>query len=474
MLLLAVACGATVGCVGSTPLPSVTPDLIQATATTISSGDYHTCALLPDGSPVCWGMNKHGQAPRRFTSPVKLTAVTSGGAHSCGLASDGSWACWGAYVDPRFSLTQRYGPIHFFPTYITPSRVEPPIDDDRFTAVSGGRGHICALRPTSEAVCWGDNNFGQASPFENERFKAISSGDYHTCALRFDGSPVCWSENEWAEYRLTDEDIEEMTTFVPCPDDPSEGVYWKGQGRPPDELLSWPNFICGRDWYACGPSTQPYGESFSCWDEDGDRIREDMRDRTLVIQCPPIDREQGPRCSHRNGAEQSHAWDKSGMAPPGLRLRTVSSGGNHSCGLREDGSPVCWGNIQIGEPLENQAYEVVSIRGSYACKLIEGRSADKGDIDVCRGFEALMDERFAAISSGREHTCALRLDGSPVCWGFLRGIPPEGERFVAISSGREHTCVLRVDGSPVCWGSNSHGQASPPDMRFATGSVQSQ
>ena len=246
----------------------------------------------------------------------------------------------------------------------------------------------------------------------------------------------------------------------------TKGVYWRGPGPPPDELLSQSYFICGRDWYACGSSD---GESFSCWGEDGDRsFREAMKGRTFTIQCPPIDREQGRRCSHRDGAEQSHAWDRSGMAPPVLRLRTVSSGGNHTCGLREDGSPVCWGKIQIGEPLENQLHEVVSSGGSYACKLIEGRSADKGDVDVCRGFEALMDERFAAISSGKKHTCALRVDGSPVCWGFLRGIPPEGERFVAISSGREHTCALRVDGSPVCWGSNSHRQASPPDMRFAT------
>ena len=229
-LLLAVTCGATVACADSTPLPPVTPDLIQANATTISSGGYHTCALLPDGSPVCWGMNDYGQAPkdverdgkhssgwsmdeylreaRKFTPPVKLTAITSGGAHSCGLGGGGSWMCWGVYVDPRyFPLTRRYGPIHFFRTYITPSRVEPPMDDERFAAVSGGQGHVCALRPNGEAVCWGYNHSGQASPFENERFKAISSGDFHTCALRFDGSPVCWSENDWTEYSLTDGDL---------------------------------------------------------------------------------------------------------------------------------------------------------------------------------------------------------------------------------------------------------------------------
>ena len=75
---------------------------------------------------------------------------------------------------------------------------------------------------------------------------------------------------------------------------------------------------------------------------------------------------------------------------------------------------------------------------------------------------------FVAIDSGYAHTCALRDDGSAVCWGSdLDGnsSPPDG-RFTAISSGSLHTCALREDGSAVCWGSDLTGQASPPDGRF--------
>ena len=86
------------------------------------------------------------------------------------------------------------------------------------------------------------------------------------------------------------------------------------------------------------------------------------------------------------------------------------------------------------------------------------------------------------VSSGYEHTCALRFDGSPVCWGrnhlsrrydtagFRRfeivytgaAQPPENERFTAISSGGAHTCALRFDGGAVCWGDDKYGQPSPP------------
>ena len=60
---------------------------------------------------------------------------------------------------------------------------------------------------------------------------------------------------------------------------------------------------------------------------------------------------------------------------------------------------------------------------------------------------------FAAISSGADHACRLREDGSPACWSYngnSRGRPPKGETFVAISSGAWYTCGLREDGSAVC------------------------
>ena len=52
-----------------------------------------------------------------------------------------------------------------------------------------------------------------------------------------------------------------------------------------------------------------------------------------------------------------------------------------------------------------------------------------------------------------------------------------------LSSGAFHTCGLRADGSPVCWGANKYwndtgdvilsGQASPPDgLTLAVGRVE--
>ena len=55
-------------------------------------GADHSCALRRDGSAVCWGSDRLGQA-----SPpaVRFTALTAAGARTCGVRSGGSVVCWG-------------------------------------------------------------------------------------------------------------------------------------------------------------------------------------------------------------------------------------------------------------------------------------------------------------------------------------------------------------------------------------------
>ena len=116
-------------------------------------------------------------------------------------------------------------------------------------------------------------------------------------------------------------------------------------------------------------------------------------------------------------------------------------------------------------PPDGERFVSISSGGVFTCALRSDGSLlcwgrnEFGQVSVSNA------ERFVSLSSGFGHTCALRPDGSPVCWGLNdedQASPPAGERFASVSSGAAHTCALRPDGSAVCWGRDELGQASPP------------
>jgi alpha-tubulin suppressor-like RCC1 family protein len=91
-----------------------------------------------DGTLACWGYNNYGQA----TPPTgKFTEVSAGGYHTCAVKTNGTLACWG---------------------YNTYGQSTPPAGT--FTQVSAGGYHTCGVRRDGTVACWGYNNYGQATP----------------------------------------------------------------------------------------------------------------------------------------------------------------------------------------------------------------------------------------------------------------------------------------------------------------------
>ena len=121
-------------------------------------------------------------------------------------------------------------------------------------------------------------------------------------------------------------------------------------------------------------------------------------------------------------------------SPPPLSTGSYKSlviGELHTCGLRTDGTVVCWGNDIMGQVSDTPT-----------------------------------NDRFTYIAAGPHHTCGIRTDGTVACWGndddgLVSGTPRNGT-YTAIFVGRYHNCGIRTDNSAVCWGRNEYGQASPP------------
>ena len=133
------------------------------TAVAISAGDYHTCAILDDGSISCWGGNNIGQlgdgTTTNRTSPTQTSslgegrtavAITAGYYHTCAILDDGSVSCWG---------WNNYGQLGDGTTTNrnTPTQTSSLGTDRTAVAITAGQYHTCAILDDGSVSCWGRN-----------------------------------------------------------------------------------------------------------------------------------------------------------------------------------------------------------------------------------------------------------------------------------------------------------------------------
>src|SRR5438067_586244 len=167
-------------------------------ASDISLGDEHTCALLSDGRVQCWGVADSGQlgdgtttgfsaVPVTVSGITTATALTTGAWHSCAVLADGTMQCWGRNIDGQLgdgTTTNSFVPH-------TVNGITHP------AAITAGGYHTCVLMPDTTLLCWGRNDDGQlgngtwttsGSPVQVAISGpvVVDGGYFHTCALLSD------------------------------------------------------------------------------------------------------------------------------------------------------------------------------------------------------------------------------------------------------------------------------------------------
>ncbi|MEO1057235.1 MAG: hypothetical protein AAFY28_10015 [Actinomycetota bacterium] len=151
------------------------------TATAVSAGQIHTCALLDNAEVKCWGQGTEGQLgygnnwnrgdnanEMGFNLPnvplgtdVTVVAIATGYRHSCARLADGGLKCWGE--NSRGQLGQsdtsdRGDNALEMQDFLLPIMLGA---DRTVTAVGAGAEHTCSILDDNTLRCWGYNSQGQ-------------------------------------------------------------------------------------------------------------------------------------------------------------------------------------------------------------------------------------------------------------------------------------------------------------------------
>jgi len=484
------------------------------TAVAISSGHLHTCAILDDGSVSCWGLNSHGQLGDGTTTnrgtPTQTSsletgrtavAISSGKYHTCAILDDGSVSCWGYNSDGQLgngTTAERN----------TPTQTSSLGTGRTAVAISSGEFHTCAILDDATVSCWGYNGAGglgdgtnsnRNTPTQtlslgtNRGAVAISSGNSHTCAILDDGSVSCWGNNYFGglgDGTNTDQNIPTQTSIL-------------GTGRTAVAISSGAAYTCA----------VLNDASVSCW---GWNQFSQLGDGTYTDRNTPTQTSSfGTTTNPRTVALSERDFDGDGVlnifnVHPNLAYSeiSISSGGSYTCAILDDGSVSCWGangegqlgnGTTTGRNTPSQTSSLgtgrtavaISSGGSNTCAILDdgtvscwglndnGQLGDGTTTDQNTPTQTsnhVTGRTAVAISSGTFHACAILDDGNVSCWGDNgygqlgdgtttdRNTPTQTSSFgigrtaVAISTGVRHTCAILDDGSVSCWGNNALGQ----------------
>jgi alpha-tubulin suppressor-like RCC1 family protein len=402
------------------------------------TGLGHRCAVTRDGGVLCWGDNAWGQlgdgtASHRSTpAPVAgltsaVVALAAGSGHTCALTAAGTLACWG---------NNTWGRLGDGTTTNRPTPVAVTGLTSRVVEVTAAGGHTCALTAEADVVCWGLNVFGQlgdgtttnrptpvvvtglpANPTHiaagGGAYRTLAESDEfyvwgHTCAVMSAGTLHCWGANHAGQ-------LGNGSTAEPTM--PTEVTGLGGH------VIA----VSGGQLHTCAVTREGTVE---CWGA-GDRGQ--LGDGAAATRPTPA-------------------------TVPSLEkgVAAIEAGYAHTCVVSASGLAACWGSNSTGQ-------------------LGDGTKSPR----VAPTLVTAISGRVTAVAAGgpyggRGHTCAVTTDTSLLCWGYNslgqlgdttypgRGTPmlvpglATGAR--AVTAGGEHTCALRTDGTVLCWGDNFYGQ----------------
>ncbi len=334
------------GCPASAPVCGLNGACVAVKELAAGLGGDHTCALVADGTVLCWGGNAAGQLgvstleslqPTFVPDLDGVTQVAVGLVHTCALRGPaGEVFCWGQNTEGQLGRPISSGPNP------TPAQVTLP---EAAVSIRLGLGFSCALLASGGVACWGDNSKGQlgrgnaGSPdwqaslvHEIAGAAGLEVGSYHACAVLADGGVSCWGDNACGQ--LAQDPAQSMfTTPVAVP--ALQGTTELGFG----------------DLHSCGIQG-----GASCWGCNGAGQAVPSSAPNSVLTPMLVDGD----ATHVDGGFRSscallstgniHCWGEIGdVTVNGPAASAMWFFWAHGCLRSSDGVYACWGSNNSGQ-----------------------------------------------------------------------------------------------------------------------------
>jgi alpha-tubulin suppressor-like RCC1 family protein len=315
-------------------------------------GTHNMCAIMKvDGKVRCWGENTGGQLgdpsvpigdiigdepgempPRVVVLSEPVIAGASGLHHTCVIGMSGKIYCWGQNNENMGQLGDR----DLGTTIIGDSQQEldalRPVDLPNFkaTKIGAGASHACATGQdtadnTIKSYCWGSNTYGQLGTGDNTsygrsntetdaawpppelkradgtRLISLSVGGGHTCGI-FSANVFCWGSNNLGQLATGDT----LNT------------------KKPNLRVELGGPVQSADAGAAHTCALMSAGEVRCWGL-GDHG------------------ELGTGSTNRWGDNETTKPPAVALEP-GIVVKSLSAGGQHTCALLSDDAVRCWGD----------------------------------------------------------------------------------------------------------------------------------
>jgi len=391
----------------------------------VSCSPTPSCSLNPERfeppDAIDAGVQPCG-SDRRGRPRCAAEQVALGRAHSCALSPSGQVLCWGD--DARGQLGGSSS------TDEDAGRADDlrfVLDDAR--AITVGAAHGCAIDTTRIVHCWGDNASGQvdgtasdgidsAVALEGLRADAVAAGGAHTCALVLGEGVHCWGS---ASHGQSGREVAARALEPGLVPDTTDAV----------QVVAGARHSCAR--LASG--------RVQCW---GELVDAEAGEPRAFAEPRPV---------------------------PGLQDATeLTAGAGFTCALRASGAVVCWGSNasgQLGDGTTEPSEAPVPVLGlELALHVAAGGAELDGQLvgHACALTKSFLVQCWGRNHEGQSGSTAARDLLQPV---LVQNEPddedPHLDGITTVAAGGFHSCAIEDDGEVLCWGDDSSDQLGARD-----------